>query len=282
MNEVSAKRLIRIPALAFIPSKFGDAEIVLLYSLALFLIALAHRFIGNAAFDIVFEFNAGEVLALCAIYVTVKPRTADVVLSRMDLGVIAACSLLMLPPGSQHFAFLGASVAGLYFVLRRPNDPTLNQVGLLWLAIAGYESFGRLFFKLVSGPLMQLELVFIAKIGPFLGFHFFKDGIRLVSSSGWYVYMMDRCSSFHNISLAVLIWLSLLKIAGADIRRRQFVALGVATLSIIVLNAIRFMLMTISPGVYYFLHDGVGTLIFSCATFFAVAMPTAFSLRREA
>lgn len=282
MNEMSAKAATAPSPRLSIALKFGDADILLLYSAALFVISGVQKFLEGASFNVLFEFNAGEMLALCAVYIVVKSKSGAIALTRTDLAVIAACSLFMLPPVSQHFAFFGASLAGLYFLLRKPRDSRLFDVGLLWLALSTYETFGRLLFKLISGPLMQLELFFIAKIGPWLGFSFVRDGIRLVSPSGWYVYMMEQCSSFHNISLALLIWLSLLKIASAEVRRPQFVALGVAIFSIILLNAFRVMLMTLSPPAHYFWHFGAGSLLFSSATFLAVALPTAVSLRRGA
>jgi exosortase/archaeosortase family protein len=282
MSELSAKSSISRQDRASLAWKLGDAEVLLLYSFALFVTAVVQRFLDGNSLDTLFEFNAGEILALCAMYAVVKPKTGVITLSRSDFVVISACALLMLPPVSQHFAFFGAGIAGLYFVFRSPRDAQLAQVGQLWLAISCYESVGRLFFRLVSEPLMQAELLFIAKIGPALGFQFARDGIRLVSPDGWFIYMMERCSAFHNISLAILVWLSLLKIAGAEVHRPQLIALGGAILSIVLLNALRILMMTPSSDAFYFWHDGAGALIFSCVTFFAVALPTALSLRQTA
>ncbi|BDV39673.1 hypothetical protein DSM21852_29260 [Methylocystis bryophila] len=262
--------------------KLTDANVLLLYSFALFVIAGVQRFLDDSSLDALLEFNAGEILALCAIYSLVTAKTGVITLSRIDFAVISACALLMLAPVSQHFAFLGAGLAGLYFVIHYPRRAALAQVGQLWLAIACYESFGRLFFKLVSAPLMQAELSMIALIGPPLGFPVSKDGIRLVSPDGWFIFMLERCSAFHNISLAILMWLSFLKLASAEAERPQFAALGIAVLSIFLLNEWRMLLMTPSPTAFYFWHGGAGALLFSCAAFFAVAVPTALSLRRPA
>lgn len=262
--------------------RLGDADVLLAYSFALFVIAGVQRFLDDNSFDALREFNAGEILALCAIYSVLTAKTGVIALSRADFAVISACALLMLPPVSQHFAFLGAGLAGLYFVLHYPRHTALAQVGQLWLAISCYESFGQLFFKLVSAPLMQAELSVIALIGPPLGFPVSKDGIRIVSPDGWFIFMLERCSAFHNISLAILMWLSFLKLAGAEARRPQLVALGVAVLSIFLLNGWRMLLMTPSPAAYDFWHGGAGALLFSCGAFFAVALPTALSLRRRA
>jgi exosortase/archaeosortase family protein len=259
--------------------KLADTDVLLLYTLALFAIGGVQRFLDGEPLSSLFEVNAGELLALVAIYSVLKSKIDAVVLSRVDFAVISGCAMLLMLPVSQHFAFLGAAIAGLYFWLRRPPNAQLAHMGQLWIAVAGYESLGRLFFKLVSAPIIQAEVFIIAKLGPLLGFAIGMDGIRLTSSDGWFIYIMERCSSFHNISLAVLIWLSLVKLGRAEIRTAQLIALGAAILTIICLNMLRILLMTPSPEAHHFWHQGNGTIIFSCLTFLAVAVPTAISLR---
>ncbi len=263
-------------------SMSGDAAILLLYSVALCIIAGVERFLVGASLDGLVDFNAGEILALCAIYSVVTEKTANVTLSRTDLAVISACALLLILPVTQHFAFFGAGAAGLYFVLRHPRNAPLSQVGLLWLAIAFYESFSQLLFKLISAQWIQGEVLFAAWLGPLFGFPITRDGIRLISPNGWFIYMLESCSAFSNMSLAILLWLSLLTLAGAEIHKRHLVALGVAVLSIFLLNAFRIVLMTPSQPDWYFWHEGTGALIFSGVTFLAVALPTALSLRQRA
>ena len=282
MRDSSAQGLIAWKERLAHLSMSGDAAILLLYSVALCVIAGVERYLVGSSSDGLVDFNAGEILALCAIYSVVTAKATEVALSRADLAVISACALLMLLPVSQHFAFLGAGAAGLYFVLRNPRSAPLSQVGLLWLALSFYESFSQLLFKFVSASWIQAEVRFVAWTGPFLGFPITRDGIRLVSPNGWFIFMLEQCSSFSNIALAILLWLSLLTLAGAEIHRRHLVALGVAALSIFLLNALRVLLMTPSQPDWHFWHEGTGALIFSGVTFLAVALPTALSLRSRA
>jgi len=255
-----------------------DKAVLLFYTFALFVITGFQRFLDRDPTEPVLDANAGEFLAFIAVYTVLKPNVVS--LSRVDLAVIAACAMFFLAPVSQHFVFVGATIAGIYLWLRRSDDAQLTNVAQLWIAIAVYESWGRLFFKLVSAPVIQAEVYLIAKAGLLLGFPLSVDGIRLVSQSGWYIYILDSCSSFHNASLAVLVWLSLIKIGEAEIKRPQFFALGVAVVAIIGLNMLRILLMTLSRESHYFWHIGTGTTIFSILTLLAVAVPTTISLRR--
>jgi exosortase/archaeosortase family protein len=258
--------------------RLTDRAVLLFYTFALFVVTGFQRFLDRDPTSPLLDANAGEVLALIAIYTVLKPNVAA--LSRLDLAVIAACAMFLLAPVSQHFVFVGATIAGLYLWLRRPDSPELRNVAQLWLAIAIYESWGRLFFKLVSAPIIQAEVFVIAKTGFLFGFPLSVDGIRLVSPNGWYIFILDACSSFHNASLAVLVWLSLIKISESEIRRPQWIALGAAILAIVGLNVFRILLMTSSPESHYFWHVGDGTIVFSILTLLAVAVPTIRSLRR--
>jgi hypothetical protein len=260
-------------------SKLADKDVLLFYTFALFVIGGVQRVLDGESIASLFEVNAGELLALFAIYSIVKSKSDAIVLSWADFAIILVCALFFLLPVSQHFAFLGAAMAGLCLWLRHPRNAQLADVGQLWIAIAGYESLGRLFFKIVSAPIIQAEVFIIAKLGPLLGFAVSVDGVRLTSSNGWFIYILERCSSFHNVSLAVLVWLSLVKLGGAELKTRQWIALGVAIVSIICLNVSRILLMTPSPEAHYFWHLGGGAVIFSCLAFLAIAVPTAISLR---
>lgn len=258
--------------------KLTDKGVLLFYTFALFVITGFQRFLDRDPTAPMLDANAGEALALIAIFTVLKPDV--VVLSRVDLGVIATCALFFLAPVSQHFVFVGATIAGLYLWLRRSDSAQLTNVAQLWLAIAVYESWGRLFFKLVSAPVIQAEVSIIAKAGSLLGFPLGVDGIRLVSQSGWYIYVLDSCSSFHNASLAGLVWLSLIKLDESKIRGPQLMALGAAIAGVFFLNVIRILLMTSSREAHYFWHLGFGTIIFSILTLLAVVTPTIISLRR--
>ena len=193
--------------------------------------------------------------------------------------MISGAALLLASPFSVHPAFAGAGLAGLWLMLRRRGDARLVAIGQLWLALGAYVSFGRLLFPLISEAIVRFELEFIAGYGRIAGFRL-PDGIPLVASDGWFITLIERSSSFDTLSLAVLLWLSLTRLAGADVRRRQLAALGVAVVSVLLLNATRLMLMTSARENYAFWHDGTGAVLVCAATVLAVLLPTAISLRR--
>ena len=289
MPKIASNKSLVHGRLAAIPLKLADADVLLFYTFALLAIGVIQRLIDvyllgaqSTAYDVAFmhEVNAGELLAFVAMYSVLKSKIDTVRLSRVDFAVISACAMFFLFP-KQSLPFVGATIAGLYFWRRRPYNTQLASAGQLWLAISVYRFWGRQFFQIVSAPVIQAEAFVIAKAGQLLGYGVSLDGIRLQSPSGWFVFILEGCSSFHNASLAVLIWLSLIKLAGAKVSGSKLMALGAGILAIICLNALRILLMTPSEEAYHFWHEGSGATLFSCFTLGAIAVPTILSLRLQ-
>jgi exosortase/archaeosortase family protein len=285
---VSSKSLVQ-GRLAACPLKLADRDILLFYTFALLAIGPIQRFLDaylhgvqGSAFDVAvtYEVNAGELLAFVAIYSVLKSKIDTFRFSRVDFVIISACAMFFLPP-KPSLPFVGATIAGLYFSRRRPYNEQLASAGQLWLAISFYKIWGRQLFQIVSAPIIQAEAFAIAKASQLFGSGLSLDGIRLHGPNGWFVYILEGCSSFHNASLAVLVWLSLIKLAGTKVSGSTLMALGVGILAIICLNVLRILLMTPSEEAYHFWHEGSGATLFSCFTFGAIAVPTILSLRLQ-
>jgi hypothetical protein len=138
----------------------------------------------SANSDSLFEINAGELLALLAVFSIVKPDKGAIVLSKVDLALLSACALLFVPPAPQRLPFVGAAIIGLYFWLRRPRNISLASVGQVWLALSIFEVWGPVIFRIVSGPIIQLESALVARAGKMLGFGLTLDGILFRAPSG--------------------------------------------------------------------------------------------------
>jgi hypothetical protein len=266
--------------------KLCDADVLFVFTLALFSVVGAERVVSanlislQSAISALLEINAGELLAIIAIYSVLKSNRTTIVLTKVDLTTVSACAIFFLLP-ERHLPFLGSTLAGVYLWRRYRRDDPLASVGQLWVAISAHEVWGPLFFKIVSAPIIKMEVVVIAMVGQLLGFGLSVDGVILRSPTGWGVFMMEACSSFHNVSLAVLVWLSLLKLSAAAISRPNLVALGVGVCAIICLNVLRILFMTRSAEAYHYWHEGSGALIFSCLALAAVALPTMISVRQK-
>jgi hypothetical protein len=268
--------------------KLTDGDVLLIYTFALLAGGVIRRVQNTylhaeettTFFSAATQINAGELLAFFAIATVLRSKIDPVRLSKFDYVVTSVCALFFLLP-KQGLPFVGATIAGLYFWRWRPPNAQLASAGQLWLAISAYRFWGILFFQIVAVPIVQVEAFVIGKIGQLLGFGLTVEGVRLYGPNGWFVYVMEGCSSFHNSSLAVLVWLSLIKLAGSKVSGSNLMALGIGILAIFCLNVLRILLMTPSEEAYHFWHEGGGATLFSCLTFGAIAGPTFLSLREQ-
>jgi hypothetical protein len=259
-----------------------DADVLVGYSVGIFLAAVVGRWVGavNPALDSavrvfdVADVNAGEAMAACAMVSVGVASRHRLSLTARDYLVIAAATLLFLVPIPQNLPFVGATLAGAYFWRFRRDAPDLVSFGQLWIAVSAHAAWGKLFFRIMSVPILHLETLTIAEVGKAIGLGLTVAGAKLAAPSGWSVYILDPCSCFHNLSLAVLVWLSLLKLGREAVATRAWVALLTGSFLIIALNASRILLMTLSEAQYQYWHYGLGRSFFVCLTFAAIAVPT--------
>jgi len=265
----------------------ADADIILTYCLAIIFAAVVGKWIGSHDASVLgvgdilnlADINAGEALAVTAMVSITYESRRILSLTSLDFLVIIAGALFFLPPAPPSCPFLGATLAGLYFWRARGEIPALASLGQLWIAISTHAAWGPFVFRTISAPILRLETLMIAVLGHVAGLGLVVQGAQLAAPSGWSVYILGPCSSFHNLSLAVLVWLSLLKLAGGPIKASGWAALVVGAALVIVLNMVRILLMTLSEAHYEYWHDGSGRNIFICLTFAAIAVPTVFSRR---
>jgi exosortase/archaeosortase family protein len=262
---------------------FADADPVLAFTVGLIILSATPRILGYYQFGVTqtersFVLNAGELLAFFAVFTIVQPRPARIKLSDCDLAVLAGCSLLFVPPYPQNLPFLGASLAGIY-IYWRGGDARLKSVGQIWLALSMCEVWGRVVFRIVAVPTLRAESILVAKAGNLLGLGLSIDGVLIRTPGGWSMYLLDACSSFHNLSLAFLVWLSLLKLSEAQANLSKVVALVIGMVAVVGLNTVRLLLMTRSEASYQYWHQGDGQVVYSIVALLAIALPTLALLR---
>ena len=266
---------------------FADADLILAYCLAVFVAAVIGKWVGlpaahgvgfGNAFDIA-DINAGEALALGAMVSIALGARQILRLTSSDILVIMAGALFFLPSAPPSSPFIGATAAGLYFWWARRDSTALSSLGQLWIAISAHAAWGPFVFRILSAPILRLETSVIAALGHVAGLGLVVRDAQVAAPSGWSVYILGPCSSFHNLSLAMLVWLSLLKLGRDRIAAPAWGALFAGAGLIILLNMLRILLMTLSEADYYYWHDGSGRSIFICLTLAAIAWPTVLSRR---
>jgi len=81
--------------------------------------------------------------------------------------------------------------------------------------------------------------------------------------SGFGIVIIGSCSSFHNLSLALLCWVTLSRLWHLSWRVRDFVIGGIVGATMILFNVARLCLMGWDVDLYHYWHDGIGAEIFA-------------------
>ena len=226
------------------------------------------------------ELDLGEAFATAAVLslLLAAPR-ARPGLSQFDLGVLVPCALSWFLP-EYHAVYLGMTLAGVWLLLGPSRERRLREVGQVWLALSLCQLWGKLAFKMFYLVVEPYEVGLMAGIGRWVFPDLQASGSYLSTHSDWSVVMLDGCSAFHNLSLAVLLWLCVLKIAGRRADRGAFTALAISAVLVVAINMARVLAMVPSQHAYYFWHDGSGSAMVALASVAASVVPIMTRIER--
>lgn len=255
---------------------------VLLFSAGTILSATVqrHLFEQTQTAQHLVEFNTGEAFALAALlFQLLAIPDAGMRLSRSDRAVLVVSALAWFIP-EQHGVYLATTLAGGWLVTRPRPDRHWMGIGQIWLALSIYELWGKLVFKILYQSIEGAEIGLIYRIGHLVYPGIGTDGASLSVRSDWMIIVLEGCSSFHNLSLAVLVWLSILKIADQPVGRAALGALATSFGLVVAINVARILAMLPSREAYHFWHDDAGSSLVALASVVAMIVP-ALVLSRE-
>ena len=259
----------------------GSALLVFVCGTVLSAVAQRHLLEPAQTAQHLVEFNIGEAfgLAACVSLVFAAPRR--VALGRSDLAILLVAALAWFVP-EHHGVYLATTLAGMWFLLARRSDRLLRDLSHMWLALSVYELWGKLLFKLAYQLIEVFEVAVIHRFGRLLFDGIAVDGARISVRGDWSVVLLEGCSSFHNLSLTVLIWLSILKIARHPADAAAARALGVSACLVVAVNVTRILAMLPSREAYLFWHDGSGATVVALGSVAAAIVPILLRVERGA
>jgi hypothetical protein len=99
--------------------------------------------------------------------------------------------------------------------------------------------------------------------------------------SGHGIVVYDGCSSFHNLSVAALCWLTVRNLRDRRWHARDFVTGSVVGLTMVICNMTRLCLMAWNADLYHYWHDGPGSDIFVVGASTAILLISLYGSRPE-
>jgi hypothetical protein len=193
------------------------------------------------------------------------------------LVALVPCLLLFLP--TAQIMWVAAAGIAIYWWVFNASDPKLRAAGVVLVALSVQAFWGHVFFHLVAFPLLCAEtavvgaVLEIARAGTI-----WQDNV-ITGPSGFGIVILDDCSAFHNLSLAMLCWITLSKLRHQNWYSYDFVIGILVGLTMIFLNVVRLCLMAWNIDLYHYWHDGIGAEIFAIGASLSVLLISLYGSR---
>jgi hypothetical protein len=157
------------------------------------------------------------------------------------------------------FSASWVAVTGLsLYILMFANDGSSRKRGaLILLALTVPMLWGNLIFRYFMRPIIEIDASLVAWI---LGTERVGSTFRFADQSG-YVVVLPACSSFANLSLAFLCWISITQWVKHSWSATDILWSLLACASVIVVNVTRISLMGLSPWHHHLIHNEWGGMV---------------------
>jgi hypothetical protein len=193
-----------------------------------------------------------------------------------DLAVGAVFIILVMLP---IFALSWVAVTGLslYILLFAKGGSERRRGALILLALTVPMLWGSWLFRFFMTPLLEFDAALTAWI---LGTERVGNMFAFADGSGQVV-VLPACSSFANVSLAFLCWVTVTQWVKHPWSSKDIFWSLLACASVIAVNVIRISLMGLSPWHHNLIHNEWGNMV---ANFIILGLTVAFSVagaRRE-
>jgi hypothetical protein len=195
-----------------------------------------------------------------------------------DFLIIAAFSLLVFLPTSRAI-WVAATGIAIYLFLTDSGDPKLRAAGIVLAALSVQELWGRLFFSLVADHLLRAEAAVIGTMLEVAQPGTVWQDNAIMGPNGYGVIIISGCSSFHNVSLALLCWVTISRLRCQTWQVRDFVIGSAIGMTMILLNLARILLMAWDVELYHYWHDGIGTEIFAIGASLTILLMSLYGSR---
>jgi exosortase/archaeosortase family protein len=263
-----ATEWLRISGRLSYPTTIGRREIFLWTTVALF---------GNEVFQLVDAQSLSSLLvsletqnyilwlAGYAFVFRVCASSPERPANQLDFWFSAAtCLSILLTSFLPHKWGLGliATNTAIYLLFGHRGDYNLKAAGCLLMAISAHLIWGPIFFQLLTAEIARADATIVAGILKSLRPDIVWRDTSFFAGDGHKIILVGACSSFQNISIALLACVTVTMLSRTEWVRRDIITIVLAIATMIMLNAVRLCLLAWSSSYFKFWHNGDGVNIF--------------------
>jgi len=177
-----------------------------------------------------------------------------------DRNITILASIGLLVPMAT-FSWLITGCIALYFRRITKSEP-LVRAALAVIAFAAFrDPLASLVLKLMTTPLLNGDAALVAAFMSLWVETVERTGNFITGDNGHQLFILTGCTSYTNLSIALLGWFTITQATLGKIGRKQWLAGTIVGIAMVVINIVRLSIMGVGPEAYYFMHDGYGTVI---------------------
>ena len=190
-----------------------------------------------------------------------KTKTrGQTLLPTLQLLLITFLLLLILIP-SATLSWIICALLCLFWLHQEKSNPLPNITALIILAVAIRDPICQIFLNLFADQILSFDARLSGIILQLTGTEFSIDNNTISQANGYSLLILTGCSAFHNLSLALLLWLSLSLFSNQKLITQDYIRAVLLGGVVLGINGTRLALMATNHSWYLFLHDGNGALL---------------------
>lgn len=211
--------------------------------------------------------GAFQLLAWFAVFRLLVHEPSAAPATRQDFAVIGLLGIVNIALGAvnivpaQRVIWIVATLAAIYIFLTNAKGSYGRAAATVLLALCAQSLWGPVFFSLFALDLLRGDAVLVGTIlDATRSGYTWHDNI--VETQGHAIEIYGNCSSFHNVSLSVLCWVTLTKLSRPSWIPRDFIFGAAVCVVMIAVNVARLYVAALSYASYEYWHNGFGAQIF--------------------
>jgi exosortase/archaeosortase family protein len=186
--------------------------------------------------------------------------------ARTDLWLLAAYCLATLIASFVPYRFTSGMLATLtaaYFLAVPGADRNVRAAGCVLLALSTQLVWAAMLFQFFTPELLPADAQLVGAILDRLRPDIVHSGTTFDAPDGHAIMLIGGCSSFNNLSIALLACVSVIMFTRTEWVRRDFLTFAIACGVMISLNVLRIVLLCWSVESYAFWHNAQGAPLFA-------------------
>jgi hypothetical protein len=158
-----------------------------------------------------------------------------------------------------------ATLIAVYFLSSHGGDRNLKAAGGVLLALSAHLVWGPILFQFFTPELLHADAALVGEILASLRPDIIWKGTTFQTPEGHSIVLVGACSSFNNVSTAVLACATIAMLTRTEWVRRDIATAAIASVVMILANAARLCLVGWSGAAYSYWHNGVGAQMLGIA-----------------